>query len=568
MVAELSRGLVISDFNADNLAALLNQTEDAPALQVIPATFGQVYQLLADGGHPLWAEEPGFALVWTRPEGVIRAFQAALDYEQPPVSAILEEVDAYAALLQEAAPRVKALLVPTWTLPAYHRGYGLLDMRPGLGLAHLLMEMNLRLAQRLEGAGNMYLLDSQRWIEAAGWRSTPPKLWYMGKIAFGSEVVKQAALDIKASLQALAGRTRKLIVLDLDNTLWGGIVGDEGWENLVLGGHSPAGEAFLDFQRLLKALTRRGILLGIVSKNGEAVALEAIEKHPEMFLSLDDFAGWRINWGDKAQNLADLAHELNLGLDAVVFLDDNPVERARVAEMFPEVLVPDWPEDKTRYKQALLSLTCFDSPVLSQEDSRRTQMYVTERKRSALKAQAGSLDDWLVGLEIQVSAGLLDETNLPRAAQLFNKTNQMNLATRRMSAEELSAWAARPDNQVWVLRVADRFGDSGLTGILGLHLQPGRVEITDFVLSCRVMGRKVEETMAALAVQIARRHGASQVRAVYHPTDRNRPCLEFWERSGFACQNQVEFTWEASQEYPVPGPVRFSLENQPAAHDA
>ena len=568
MTAELSRGILISDFNADNLAALLNQPEEPPALQVTPAPFGQVYQLLADGEHPLWAGAPGFALVWTRPEGVIRAFQSALDYEQPPLSAILEEVDAYAALLREAAARVKALLVPTWSLPPFQRGYGLLDMRPGLGLAHLLMEMNLRLAQRLEPAGNAYLLDAQRWIEAAGWRSTPPKLWYMGKIAFGVEVYKQAARDIKASLQALAGRTRKLVVLDLDDTLWGGIVGDDGWENLVLGGHSPAGEAFLDFQRSLKAITRRGILLGIVSKNSEAVALEAFEKHPEMFLRLDDFAGWKINWGDKAQNLADLAHELNLGLDAVVFLDDNPVERARVAEMLPEVLVPDWPEDKTRYKQALLSLTCFDSPALSQEDARRTQMYVTERKRSAWKAQAGSLDDWLVGLEIRVSAGLLDKTNLPRAAQLFNKTNQMNLSTRRMSAEELAAWAGRPENQVWVLRVADKFGDSGLTGILGLQLTPGRFEITDFVLSCRVMGRKVEETMAALSVQVARRHGASQVLAVYRPTARNQPCLEFWERSGFACQNQVEFTWDTSQEYPVPGPVRFSLENQPAAQDA
>src|SRR5207244_12283525 len=155
---------------------------------------------------------------------------------------------------------------------------------------------------------------------------------------------------------------RKVVILELDDTLWGGIVGEVGWQDIKLGGHDPAGEALVDFQRELKALTRRGILLAIVSKNEESVAMEAIAKHPEMVLKLDDFAGWRINWRDKAENIHALMNELNLGLDSAVFIDDSAVERARVRETLPALFVPDWPSDKRLYPQALLLVHCFARP--------------------------------------------------------------------------------------------------------------------------------------------------------------------------------------------------------------
>lgn len=562
MAKDSYKGLVISDFNADNLAALLNNAPEPPGVEVRTAPFGQVYQALMGEDPALWGGDPDFAVIWTRPEGVVPSFAAALEYERVGLEQALQEVDQYAELLLGIKERVKYAFIPTWTLPGYHRGYGLLNMKEGLGLANLLMRMNLRLAERLEPAGNLYLLDAQPWIETAGRQAYSPKLWYMGKIGFSTEVFKGAAGDIKAAIRALFGHAKKLIVLDLDDTLWGGILGDEGWENLSLGGHSPVGEAFVDFQRALKALTRRGIILGIASKNDEAVALEAIQKHPEMVLRQDDFAGWRINWSDKAQNIVDLAQELNLGLQSVVFIDDNPVERARVREMLPEVLVPDWPEDKTLYKKALLSLDCFDTPVISAEDAERTKMYVTERKRSEMKREVGSLDAWLHSLEIQVRVEPLNETNLPRAAQLFNKTNQMNLTTRRMTAEELKEWADEEGHRLWTVRVADKFGDSGLTGILGVELDGERAVISDYLLSCRVMGRKIEETMVALAVQYARQQGASEVLAVYRPTPKNRPCLEFWQRSGFSCEADQVFRWSTAHPYPFPEQVRVQLEGE------
>jgi FkbH-like protein len=547
--------LLISDFNADNLAALLNASSEAPALDVQVAPFGQVRQLVADGSASFWDPRPDFAVVWTRPESVLPSFGALLEYRQVPLDALLHEVDEYAASLAVLQERVRFALVPTWILPNARRGFGILDLRTGLGLGNTLLRLNLRLLEALEQIPNAYGLDAHQWVAAAGRQAFSPKLWYRGKIPFGLDVFKAAAREVRAGLLALTSAARKVLFLDLDDVLWGGIVGDLGWQSLVLGGHDPEGEALVDFQRALKALTNRGILLGIVSKNTEAVALEAIGSHPEMVLRREDFAGWRINWEDKAQNIVDLAAELNLGLQSVVFIDDSPFERDRIRVALPEVLVPDWPEDKLLYPQALLGLSCFDAPALSEEDRERTRLYATERERAALRLNAASLEEWLASLNLRVRVDRLDESSLTRATQLLNKTNQMNLTTRRLSESELLAWARAPGQCVWTIRVADRFGDAGLTGLLGLQVEDSGVRVVDFVLSCRVMGRKVEDTMAALAIRFARERGLADVVADYRATAKNAPCLEFWRRSGFELENASRFRWSAEREYPIPGVV-------------
>jgi FkbH-like protein len=318
------------------------------------------------------------------------------------------------------------------------------------------------------------------------------------------------------------------------------------------------GEAFVEFQHALRALTSRGILLGLASKNEEAVALEAIDRHPEMVLARDHFAGWRINWNDKAQNIADLAAELNLGLQSVVFIDDNPVERARVREALPEVYVPEWPLEKMHYTAALLRLRCFDAPALSDEDVRRAQMYVAERRRGEERARVGSVDSWLGTLGTGLAVEELHPANRQRVVQLLNKTNQMNLSTRRMTEPELAAWADAPGRTLWAFRVADRFGDAGLTGIASLEVEGGEARIVDFVLSCRVMGRQVEEAMVSLLVDEARARGARRVAARYLATPKNVPCLRFWtDRSGFERDAETEtFTWDVERPYPFPGHIR------------
>jgi len=318
------------------------------------------------------------------------------------------------------------------------------------------------------------------------------------------------------------------------------------------------------FQRALKALTRRGVVLAVVSKNTESVALEAMRSHPAMVLKPEDLVGWRINWNDKARNVAELVAELNLGLQSVVFIDDNPVERARVRETLPEVLVPEWPEDKLAYVSALADLRVFDTPAVSKEDLERTQMYASERARKDLMDKVGSLDDWLAELDIKVRAEPLGKGNLARAAQLFNKTNQMNLSTRRLSEEELVAWSKQPGHALWAVSVSDKFGDAGLTGIVSVETEDGRGRVVDYLLSCRVMGRKVEEAMVHLAVETARARGAREVWAKLLPTKKNRPCLEFLQRSGLAPAGETDFRWDATAPYPLPACIHLDWSKEPA----
>jgi FkbH-like protein len=550
--------LTISDFNAGNFNAYLTNSEEMPGLRVVEAPFGQVHQLLLDDTADCWAEAPDVVVVWTQPQAVIQSLGRSLMFEEVLPEKLLQEVDQFADLLLSVGGRTKSVLVPTWVLPSYDRGMGLLDFHHDIGIRNLLSRMNLRLAERLSKAPNFFVLNTQRWVEVAGSRSFTPKLWYMGKIAFGSEVFKIAAEEVKIVLRAVGGQAKKLIVLDLDDTLWGGVVGDVGTENLILGGHDPEGEALVDFQKSLKALTNRGILLGIVSKNEETTALDAIRNHPEMILKLEDFAGWRINWQDKAHNVNELVAELNLGLHSVVFIDDNPVERARVRESLPEVLVPEWPQDKTLYRKALLELSCFDTPSLTAEDRDRARMYSGERDRISLRGKVDSLEDWLHTLEINVGIEKLNEENLARAAQLLNKTSQMNLSTRRMTEAELAKWAKIPGHVLWTFRVSDKFGNLGLTGVLGMEVESPRARIVDFVLSCRVMGRKIEETMLATAIQHARSLNVPEVHAQYLPTSKNKPCLEFFKRSGLKFElDEFIFQWDTTFDFPFPQQIRL-----------
>jgi FkbH-like protein len=551
------RGLLISDFNIENLSAYLKRDKNLPAVDAISISYGEVFQTLLDEKTSGWSGDPDFVVIWTRPEGVLGAFRDLLSCSRVSDQDLDREVDAYAAALLKASKRTRAMFAPTWVIPPFHQTQGLLDLAPGGGVARALMRINMRLLESLGGAPAIYPLWADKWIQLAGAAAFNYRLWYLGKIPFANEVFKAAARDIKAALRGLNGHAKKIVILDLDDILWGGVVGDTGWEGITLGGHDSAGEALVDFQRELQALSKRGILLAIVSKNEESIAMEAITKHPEMVLKLDDFAGWRINWGDKAENVVNLMAELNLGLDSAVFIDDNPVERARVREALPQLFVPEWPLDKRFYPQTLLSLDCFDSPSVTEEDRQRSSMSAVDRKRKQAKIHLADLGDWLATLRTIVRVEELNQVNLSRAAQLLNKTNQMNLATRRMSEAEFDAWAKERTRKAWTFRVSDKFGDSGLTGILTMEVDGSRARIVDFVLSCRVMGRKIEEAMLHVAISRARLAGVYEVYANYRATPKNKPCYDFFARSGLTCRDGSMFVWDPAQPYPLDSAIRL-----------
>lgn len=559
------RGVILADFTVGDLAVRLADAQDGPVMDVADAPFCQTTQGLLVGASNDAAD---FCLAWTRPELALPAFDRIVRGDGASVAELDADVDAFASLVRRAAETYRFVFVPTWSMPAHHRGLGLMDARPG-GITWALALANARLMTQLADVPNVFVLNAQRWLEATAMRGrSMSKGWYLGKVPYSTALFAEVALELKAAARAISGQARKLLVLDLDDTMWGGIVGDAGWENLQLGGHDGVGESFVDFQRAVKALTRRGVVLGIVSKNTESVALDAIEKHPQMVLRQEDFVGWRINWNDKAQNIADLAAELNLGLQSVVFIDDNPVERARVRDMLPEVFVPEWPADKLRYTERLQALRCFDTPGISAEDGARTSLYAAERERGATRANVGSIDEWLESLGIAILVEPLGSANITRTVQLLNKTNQMNLSTRRLSEAELLAWSADGTRTTWAITVSDKFGSAGLTGILSVEARDGACIIIDFVLSCRIMGRRIEHCMLHLATEWARARELGTLSVPYAGTAKNAPCHELLLASELERDAAGSlFTWDCTVSYPKPRGLTVEWADAPNPHE-
>ena len=540
--------IAVADFTIDEIAELLGDDIDveiAPFDSVVPT-------LLSLAGR---ADKPDLAFVWTRPDAASPAFRALLAGEPVDDAQVMSDVDALSASIVKSAESARFVVVASWVLPPWRRGLGMLELRNGPTTT--LMRMNLRLAEAIAKAPNAFVLDASRWLARASDGGVDPKLWHAGKVGFTREVLAEAARDVRAAVRGALGEAKKLVVVDLDDTLWGGVVGDVGWESLVLGGHDACGEGFAAFQRELVALTRRGVALAVVSKNEEPVALEAMQRHPEMIIKPEMLAAHRINWRDKAHNIAEIAAELNLGLSSVVFIDDNAAERGRVSEALPEVLVPDWPHDPTHYARALESLACFDTPHVSEEDLARNEMYATERRRTALKSVATSIDEWLRSLDLVVRFERIGKANVSRASQLLNKTNQMNLRTRRLSEAELLAWADEPSHEAWAVNVADRFGDAGLTGIFALSRDGATAKLEDWLLSCRVMGRRVEDTMLWAASSRARELGASALVIEPVVTKKNKPCIDFFEGAGLPREGE---SWLLPLGAPLPAPALVSIE--------
>jgi FkbH-like protein len=305
-----------------------------------------------------------------------------------------------------------------------------------------------------------------------------------------------------------------------------------------LGGLDPAGEAYQAFQRELLALARRGVLLAVASKNDEALALSAIDRHPEMLIRREHLAGWVIDWEGKAANVRALCRRVGIALQDAVLIDDNPVERAAARAALPELTVPEWPANPMLYVNALRGLSIFDVPDITDEDLARARTYVAAR----------TVHESPAAIETRIEVSKARPDDMVRVLQLLNKTNQVNLATRRFADGELTAWLAGGRRDLWTFRLADRFADYGIVGVLSLEFRGGACTIVDFVMSCRVMSRGVEERMLQTARQEARANGCDIIEAQFVPTERNEPMRRFLtERSGLATQDGSHFFTTAGE---------------------
>lgn len=391
----------------------------------------------------------------------------------------------------------------------------------------------------------------------------------MASMRIGDAALPELGACYMRYVKPLKGLTRKCIVLDLDGTLWGGVVGEVGPEGVALGPTAPGAE-YMEFQGSLLNLTRRGILLAVCSKNNPEDALAVIRNHKYMLLREEHFGAVRINWRNKAENLREIAEELNVGLDSLVFLDDNPVERELIRQLLPEVLTPELPRDPSRYRVILEEMSDFELLAVTREDEIRMAQYQAMAKRRAIRDTARSLDEYLASLEIEVEVKPASPTDLNRLMQMFGKTNQFNLTARRYQAAEIERFMGSDECVVYVLQVRDRFGDHGLVGVAVIRKEDGSWCIDDLLMSCRVMGLSVETAFLARVYRDARTAGAVTLSGEFIRTTKNQLVDGFYERHGFrlvrdAAGHQL-WERELGSGPPIETPAWIAVRGVAAAH--
>jgi FkbH-like protein len=358
--------------------------------------------------------------------------------------------------------------------------------------------------------------------------------WLTARLPFSSQALGYLAAEWLRYVQALSGQLCKVLVTDLDNTLWGGVLGEDGFDGIKIDAEYPGG-IYRALQRTLLDLSRRGILLAVSSKNNADDAMRVLNEHPGMLLRPEHFASMRINWNDKAQSLREIAAELNLGIDSLAFLDDNPVERHRVRTELPMVTVLELPEDPAGYAGCLRASPVFERLSVTDEDRLRSSYYVQQRQQRELEQHAGSLEDFYRALDQRIEILPFGQNNRARLAQLTQKTNQFNLTTRRYSEQQLLALAEAPGSSIYGIRAEDRFGDAGIVGLAILKQMDETAEIDTLLLSCRVIGRTIETALLSFLVNEGRAAGARKLQGWFLPTKKNAPAASFYSKHEFTC---------------------------------
>jgi FkbH-like protein len=541
-----SEGKPLNPLTPFRLAVLSNSTIDliVPALVASAARHGIALEVIQPSYDQVAQEAltPDSKVNCSNPDAVL----FALDYRALPLKLSLGDAEVSSATVQGVIGYLQALRNGIKTnsnavcifqtiAPPVETLFGSLDRALSGTLRSVIDGINRELAEFVLGSGDV-LLDVAGLAETVGladWHNT--QLWNLGKFSFSDELVPLYADHVARTVAAIRGKSRKVLILDLDNTVWGGVIGDDGLDGIKVAQGDARGEAHLAVQRLALDLRQRGIVLAVSSKNTDEVAREPFEKHPDMLLKLEHIAVFQANWNDKATNIQAIAEELSLGLDAMVFLDDNPVERGLVRKLLPQVAVPELPEEPAYYARTLAAGGYFEAVSFASEDLRRAGFYQDNAKRASLQKQVGGVDAYLASLDMTITFQPFDATGRARIVQLINKSNQFNLTTRRYTDPEVTE--AENDPAVFTLqvRLADIFGDNGMVSVV--ICRPGEIgiwEIDTWLMSCRVLGRKVEHMVLREILEHARVVGIQKLVGVYRPTDRNKLVVDHYAKLGFA----------------------------------
>jgi len=570
-------GKSLSPLTPFRLAVLSNSTIDliVPALVASAARHGIALEVVQPSYDQVAQEAltPDSKVNSSKPDAVL----FALDYRGLPLKLSLGDPESAAATVQGAIGYLQALsngikastnavcIFQSFAPPAESL-FGSLDRTLPGTMRSLIDGINRELAEFVSGSGDV-LLDVAALAETVGlsdWHD--PQLWNMAKFSFSDQLIPLYADHVARVVAAIRGKSGKVLILHLDNTVWGGVIGDDGLDGIQIAQGDARGEAHLAVQRLALDLRQRGIVLAVSSKNTDEVARAPFEKHPEMLLKLDHIAVFQANWNDKATNIQAIAEELSLGLDAMVFLDDNPVERGLVRKLLPQVAVPELPEEPAYYARTLAAGGYFEAVAFASEDLKRAGFYQDNARRAGLQKQVGGVDAYLTSLEMTITFQPFDATGRARIVQLINKSNQYNLTTRRYTDPEVTE--AENDASVFTLqvRLADIFGDNGMISVVICRPgEAGEWEIDTWLMSCRVLGRKVEHMVLREILGHARVAGIHKLMGVYRPTERNKLVVDHYAKLGFAKAGEEESgltRWELLVEAADPASAPMKVVSQ------
>ncbi|MGC2512941.1 MAG: HAD-IIIC family phosphatase [Terriglobales bacterium] len=507
-------------------------------LEVQVGDFNAYVQDMLDGQSSLYRFAPNAAVLAVRTDQAApelwRDFaDLAPEAAQQAAERVVRGYEQWIAAFRKQSQA--ALIIHSLELPS-SPSLGILDDQSDAGQSGLIRRINRELRRIAEGFHGVYSLDYEALVARHGsehWHDE--RKWLTARLPIAAGYLLQMAREWMRFIVPLSGRTAKVLVVDLDNTLWGGIIGEDGMAGIKVGPEYP-GAAYQALQRVLLDLSRKGILLAVCSKNNLDDAMEALEKHPGMLVRAKHFAALRINWTDKAQNLREIAQELNVGSDALAFLDDNPFEREQVRAALPEVTVIDLPKNPLKYASAVRNCAAFERLTLSAEDQQRTEMYAAQKQRAGAEQSFQSKEDFFRFLEQEAELEPVSDLTLARVAQLTQKTNQFNLTTRRYTEPQIAEMAKQPEWHIFSIRVRDRFGDHGLVGVAISHDEGEQCEVDTLLLSCRVIGRTVETALLAHLAESAAQRGYKRLVGRFLPTKKNAPARDFYPQHGFERQ--------------------------------
>ena len=430
------------------------------------------------------------------------------------------------------------LIITNFNIP-YYSPNGIIETKSEFGFHEMIEEINKALRNLSKNHNSTYINDFNQFVSKYGEKNIfDYRQFHVGDIQISFNFIPTFGNELMGYIKPLSGKNKKCIILDLDNTLWGGVIGEDGFDGIELG-HTSNGNAFVEFQKELLSLWNQGIILAVNSKNNFDDAMKVIREHPEMILREENFASIQINWNDKAQNIKQISDEINIGLNSFVFFDDDKINQERIHQEFPEILTIDLPKDPSQYAPILKDLNDFNVLQRTQEDAKRGEMYTQQKERKKLENSVSDLNEFLKQLDITVKIKKSNKFLIPRISQLTLKTNQFNLTTKRYQEEDIENLSNNTNYEVGCAQVIDKFGDNGITGAFIVKKNEKVWFIDTFLLSCRIMGRGVENAILSEILKQAKNNDIDEIKAEFIPTEKNQPAENFLANYGFKKQDKL-----------------------------